>query len=99
MNRAQSARVLLTQAKTGRLVCHRAPDLKPTFVADVRINEADRQAILRFVLDGALVYERNGPHGFGVGRLMLTGRGLDVLQRLPLPGVPATPGKAKAGKR
>lgn len=85
--RPQTDRVLLTQARLGHLACTRDKDLNPTFHANIRINDADRQAILRLVLDGLLEYERyEPPHSFGVGRLRLTSHGLAVLRSLPDPG-------------
>jgi len=85
--RPQPPRVLLTQAKAGLLACTRDQNLNPTFHANVNINDADRQQILRWVLDGILEYERyEPPHSFGVGQMRLTSRGIAVLRNLPLPG-------------
>jgi hypothetical protein len=82
--RPQPPRILLTQAKNGDLSCTRDRDLNPTFHANVKINDADRQQILRWVLDGILEYERyERPHSFGVGQLRLTRRGHVVLLNLP----------------
>lgn len=85
-NRLQNARALLNQAKHGHLTCTRDHDLNPTFRANMIITEADHQIILKWVVEGLLTYESSGPHGFGIGRLMLTSRGVCALRDLPDPG-------------
>lgn len=93
--RPQPPRVLLSQAKCGHLVCTRDHNLNPTFRANVILNEADRQVILRYVLDGVLAYEARGPYNFGVGRLLLTARGQALFDSLPQPAAKVP----KAGAR
>lgn len=97
--RPQSDRVLLTEAKHGHLTCTRDHDLNPTFAANIRITEADRAKILRWILVGVLTYEHYPlPHGFGVGRLQLTVRGSNLLDRLPAPAA-APPARRKPATR
>jgi len=61
---------LLAAAQRGQLSCTRDRDLNPTYTAPFTLYEADRAAIMRFVLQGTLRYEKSGPHGFGIGRLL-----------------------------
>lgn len=66
---------LINAARAGHLRCTRDHDLNPTYTAPFTLTDADRAQIMRFVLNGTLRYEHTGPHGFGIGRVLM-GRAL-----------------------
>ncbi len=84
-------RDILAAAIEMQLVCFRDKDLAPEYHSSwpgLTITSADREQIQLYVLRGLLRYERSGPHGFGVGRVLATVTGLReyeiLVQRLDL---------------